>query len=114
MDIAPNRKALVTGGASGIGLEVARRLAASGATVALRAVSAGRRDAAAAEIGPAAIAVPADVRSAAAVRSAVSRAAGEMDGLDTLVACAGVIHVKPLAEVTEEDWDQTLDINLKG
>ena len=32
----------------------------------------------------------------------------------TVVICAGIIHVKPLAEVTEEDWDRTMDVNLKG
>ena len=42
------------------------------------------------------------------------RAEDELGGLDTLVSCAGVIHVKPLEEVTEADWDLTLDVNLKG
>src|SRR5207244_12675492 len=71
-------------------------------------------DEAARDLGPAAIAIYADVCSAVDVRGAVSRAVEEMSGLDTLVACAGVIHVKPLLEVTEENWDRTLDINPKG
>lgn len=73
-----------------------------------------RLEAAAADIGAAALATPADVRSADEVRAAVATASEELGGLDTLVLCAGVIHVKPLAEVTEEDWDRTLEINLKG
>jgi NAD(P)-dependent dehydrogenase (short-subunit alcohol dehydrogenase family) len=44
----------------------------------------------------------------------VERATAEVGGLDTVVICAGVIHVKPLAEVTEEDWDHTMDVNIKG
>lgn len=114
MDIARERKALVSGGASGIGLEVARQLVAHGASVALLDVNLERLEAAAAELGDSAIATPADVRSPAEVKAAVERAVAELGGLDTLVLCAGVIHVKPLAEVSEADWDHTLDINLKG
>src|SRR5262249_54146124 len=36
------------------------------------------------------------------------------DGLDTLVLSAGVIHIKPVADVAEDDWDLTIDVNLKG
>jgi meso-butanediol dehydrogenase/(S,S)-butanediol dehydrogenase/diacetyl reductase len=114
MEIAAGRKALVTGAASGIGLEVARQLAAAGASVALLDVDGDKLAAAAAEVGSGAVAVRADVRSPDEVRSAVGDAVAELGGLDTLVACAGVIHVKPLAEVTEADWDFTLDVNLKG
>jgi meso-butanediol dehydrogenase/(S,S)-butanediol dehydrogenase/diacetyl reductase len=114
MDIERERKALVTGAASGLGLEVARRLASHGASVALLDVNAERLDEVAADIGPSAIATPADVRSPSDVRAAVDRAVAQLGGLDTLVACAGVIHVKPLADITEADWDQTLDVNLKG
>lgn len=112
MDLAQDRKALVTGGASGIGLEVGRQLVAAGAAVALLDLEGERLEAAAAEIG--ATAVPADVRSAPQVAAAVAGAIDALGGLDTLVVCAGVIHVKPLAEIREADWDLTLDVNLKG
>lgn len=114
MSLAPDRKAVVTGGASGIGREVARRLVAEGSSVALVDVDEQRLGAAVAEIGDAAVAIPTDVRSPGEVRAAFNRAAEYLDGLDTLVVCAGVIHVKRLADVGEEDWDRTLDINLKG
>jgi meso-butanediol dehydrogenase / (S,S)-butanediol dehydrogenase / diacetyl reductase len=114
MNIAGDRKALVTGAASGIGLEVARTLAREGARVAMLDINRELLDAGAAEIGDAAFPIAVDVRSAADVRDAVARAVEELGGLDTVVICAGVIHVKPLADVTEEDWDHTLDINLKG
>lgn len=114
MNIAADRKALVTGAASGIGLEVARTLAREGVGVAMLDVNTQQLDAGAAGIGDAARAISVDVGSAADVRAAVARATDELGGLDTVVICAGVIHVKPLADVTEEDWDHTLDINLKG
>jgi NAD(P)-dependent dehydrogenase (short-subunit alcohol dehydrogenase family) len=104
----------VTGGASGLGLEIARRLARAGAAVAVLDVDPDRTEAAAADIGAPAIAAPADVRSAQAVRGAVEHATEAFGGLDTLVVSAGVIHTKALADVTEEDWDRTLDVNLKG
>lgn len=112
MEIATDRKALVTGGASGIGLEIARRLGEAGAALALLDLPGERLDAAAAEL--AASAVPADVSSPSEVGAAVSAAVDALDGLDTLVLCAGIAHAKPLAEVSERDWDRTLDVNLKG
>ena len=78
MNIAPGRKALVTGGASGLGLAVARRLAREHATVALLDVDAQRLETAAAEIGNGALPGPADVRSASDVRAAVERAIAKL------------------------------------
>jgi NAD(P)-dependent dehydrogenase (short-subunit alcohol dehydrogenase family) len=114
MSLASGRKALVTGAASGIGLAVARRLTAEGATVALLDVERDSVEVTTAELGGAALATPADVRSGEEVRAAVDAAVSAFEGLDTLVVCAGVIHVKELADVTEADWDRTLEINLKG
>lgn len=114
IQIAPGRKAVVTGGASGIGLEVARRLVKADADVVLLDVDSARLDSAAAEIGGRALPIQADVRTPANVKAAMDRAIAHLGGLDTLVICAGVIHIKPLADVTEQDWDKTLDVNLKG
>jgi NAD(P)-dependent dehydrogenase (short-subunit alcohol dehydrogenase family) len=112
--LASDRRAVVTGGASGIGLAVARRLVEEGARVALLDVDREKLDAAAQELGDAAITTLADVRVPAEVGEAIDRAHSVFGGLDTLVVCAGVVHVKRLADVAEEDWDRTLDINLKG
>lgn len=112
MGRADGRKALITGGASGIGLATARLLAREGASIALLDVDAEQLAGAAAEVGG--IATPADVRSADSVRSAVEHASEQLGGLDTLVVCAGVVHVKRLSDVAEADWDHVLDINLKG
>jgi NAD(P)-dependent dehydrogenase (short-subunit alcohol dehydrogenase family) len=114
MTIAHDRKALVSGGASGFGLEIARRLRAAGARVALLDLPGERLESARKELGGDTLALPADVRSRVAVRSAVESAVQAFAGLDTLVISAGVIHIKPLDEVSEDDWDLTLDVNLKG
>jgi NAD(P)-dependent dehydrogenase (short-subunit alcohol dehydrogenase family) len=114
MNVADNRKALITGGASGFGREIARTLNAAGARVAVVDVDAERAEETAAELGDDAIGIGADVRSVADVRAAVDRAVEAFGGLDTLVISAGVFHWGELEEVTEEDWDRTLDVNLKG
>lgn len=114
MGIAAGRKVLVTGGASGFGLQIARRLVANGAQVAIVDVSPEALANASAELGEAVLPLKADVRSPQEVSGAVERAAGAFGGLDTLVVSAGVIHIKSLAEVSETDWDLTLDVNLKG
>jgi meso-butanediol dehydrogenase/(S,S)-butanediol dehydrogenase/diacetyl reductase len=103
----------VTGGASGFGLAVARKLADQGARVAIADLDETRLEAAARDDGRL-VPVALDVTDKASVEAGITRAVSELGGLDTLVSCAGVIHVKPLHEVTESDWDRTLDVNLKG
>jgi NAD(P)-dependent dehydrogenase (short-subunit alcohol dehydrogenase family) len=114
MGIAPGRRAVVTGGASGFGLEIARGLIAAGARVAAIDVSEAALDAASTALGGGLLPIRADVRHQHHVHDAVERAASAFGGLDTVVISAGVIHIKPLADVTESDWDLTLDVNLKG
>jgi meso-butanediol dehydrogenase / (S,S)-butanediol dehydrogenase / diacetyl reductase len=114
MTVAPGRKALVTGGASGFGLEIARRLVGGGARVALVDLAEDHLACAERELDGSTVPLVADVRSPEAVRRAVGKAASVFGGLDTLVISAGVIHIKPLEDVSESDWDLTLDVNLKG
>jgi NAD(P)-dependent dehydrogenase (short-subunit alcohol dehydrogenase family) len=114
MTIASGRRALVSGGASGFGLEIARRLRAADAQVGLLDLPGERLERAREEIGGDTLALPADVRAPGDVRGAVQSAVAAFGGLDTLVISAGVIHIKPLEEVSESDWDLTLDVNLKG
>jgi NAD(P)-dependent dehydrogenase (short-subunit alcohol dehydrogenase family) len=114
MNVADGRKALITGGGSGFGREIARTLKAANAAVAVVDVDGARAEETAAELGSGAIGIGADVRSATDVRAAVDRVVEELGGLDTLVISAGVFHMGELDQVTEEDWDRTLDVNLKG
>jgi meso-butanediol dehydrogenase/(S,S)-butanediol dehydrogenase/diacetyl reductase len=111
--MVPGRKALVTGGASGFGLAIARRLSGLGARVVIADIADDQLAQAHADDSRL-VPMRLDVTSAADVASVTAAAERELGGIDTLVLSAGVIHVKPLAEVSERDWDSTLDINLKG
>lgn len=103
--------ALVTGGASGIGLATARYLAARGARVAVL----DRAAPPAGEPGdPALTAVTADVSDDGAVRAAVAAAAESLGGLDILVNNAGIGAIGTVEDNDDEEWRRVLDVNLLG
>ena len=106
-----NRRALVTGGASGFGLETARALLARGARVAIADIDADTLHAAALD---GALPLEIDVTSSASVDRGVTAAVDAFGGLDTLVNSAGVIHLGPIEETSDADWDRVIDIDLKG
>ena len=90
MRIDATTRALVTGASRGIGLELARTLAARGAAVGLLARTAEVQD-----LGARAVALPADVGDRAQVEAAVERFIAEAGGLDLVVANAGIAHYGP-------------------
>ncbi len=110
--------AVVTGGSLGIGAGIVRRLAAEGAAVALDYLS--HRDAAdaiAAEItatGGKALVVQADVSQVADVQRLVRQAVSVYGRLDILVNNAGIEQPTPFENVTEEQWDRQIAVDLKG
>ena len=104
------RRAVVTGAGRGIGLASASALAQAGAEVTLIARSSGEIEAAAAAIGPGAQAVTLDVADIEAVETFF----GERQPFDILVNNAGTNRPKPVWEVTVEDYDTVLDLNLKA
>lgn len=114
MTISADRKVLITGGASGFGLDIARRLLAVGAQVAILDKSEKHLQSAIAELGGGCLPIVADVSIPTTVSAAARTVNATFGGLDTVVISAGVLHIKPLAEVSEADWDVTLDVNLKG
>jgi NAD(P)-dependent dehydrogenase (short-subunit alcohol dehydrogenase family) len=111
------RVAIVTGGATGIGLATSRALAADGATVFLAARDVARAAAAATEGAAAGLdmrPMALDVRDAGAVSAAIAVVAADAGRLDILVNNAGVPCVGRVEDLTEEAWDDCLDTNLKG
>src|SRR5882672_8087124 len=114
LHIAPDRKALVTGAASGFGLGVVDRLLEAGARVAMADFNQALLADEASGRGPTVLPIVMDVRSKASVGAGVAAAAEWLGGLDTLVQCAGVFDYGALGETSEESWDRQLDTNLKG
>jgi NAD(P)-dependent dehydrogenase (short-subunit alcohol dehydrogenase family) len=110
--------ALITGAGSGIGKATALLFAREGARVALLGRTAGPLDETAAEIrrdGGEAIPVIADVSRADQMQSAIHRVGEEWGRLDVVFANAGIMGVlAPLEELEPDEWDATLDVNLKG
>jgi NAD(P)-dependent dehydrogenase (short-subunit alcohol dehydrogenase family) len=105
-------RAIVTGGASGIGLAVAQRFAEQGARVAIfDRDGAGAKSAAASVDG---YAHEVDVRDGDAVAVAVRAAADRLGGVTVLVNNAGVGDLRPLHTVDERLWRRLLDVNLTG
>lgn len=108
-----DRRAFVTGASSGIGRATARSLSREGARVALAARDRASLVALAREL-PGSVALPCDVTDAAAVAAAVASAASTMGGLDLVVAAAGLGRFGDTATFPVEEWDEVLDVNLRG
>jgi 3-oxoacyl-[acyl-carrier protein] reductase len=111
------RVAIVTGGGGGLGSGICPALAAAGAAVAVAGRTKGKLENVAASVNAAggrAIAVEADIADSASVAAMTDRVVSELGGIDILVNNAAVYHRKPWTEITEADWDQVLDTNLKG
>jgi NAD(P)-dependent dehydrogenase (short-subunit alcohol dehydrogenase family) len=108
------KSALVTGGSRGIGLAIARRLAADGYALTLVARSPERLDAAAAELGGDVRTFAADLRDEAAVVEAVARHGEAYGALDVLVNNAGVGLGQPVGELSTSRVDVQLALNLRA
>ena len=104
------RVALITGGASGIGAELARQLSARGMRLGLIDIDAGRLDG----IVPGAETAVADVRDADALTAAIDDLARRLGGIDLAVANAGIATGGPLRMIAPETFEETIDVNLLG
>ena len=106
------KKALVTGASGGIGAEIARGLYAQGATVALSGTRVEPLEALKAELGDRAHVTPCNLSDLDAVKALPGAASEAMDGLDILVNNAGITRDNIFMRMSDEEWQQVLDINL--
>jgi NAD(P)-dependent dehydrogenase (short-subunit alcohol dehydrogenase family) len=110
------RVALITGGAGGIGMAIARRLAAGGARIALADLDLDSLASAVGELrrsGRTATGVPGDVSQPDAVTRIVERVLAEWSHIDILINNAGVMgRTAPLTEQSLEDWQRVIDVDL--
>jgi NAD(P)-dependent dehydrogenase (short-subunit alcohol dehydrogenase family) len=106
--------AVVTGGNSGIGLAAARRLQEEGARVAIAGRNKKTLDEAVNSIGNGVLAVQADVARLADVDKLYAEVSQKLGKIDVLFVNAGVAKFAPLAQTTENLYDEQFDINIKG
>ena len=112
-----NRVAVITGGGKGIGRAIAARLACGGAKVVLSGRDAAALETARGEIqghGGEALAVPGDVSKAADAEQLCARTLEAFGRADILVCNAGITRDNLVLRMSEEEWDQVIDTNLKG
>src|SRR5689334_9718883 len=103
-------RALITGGASGIGAAIARAFRAAGADVVVLDVAATPP----ADLPPGAGYVAADITDDVAVQAAVAAAVDQLGGLDVLVNSAGIGAAGGVVDSTDEDWLAVLNVNVIG
>jgi NAD(P)-dependent dehydrogenase (short-subunit alcohol dehydrogenase family) len=112
------RRAVVTGGARGLGRAIADRLAEAGASVLIGDIDQVAARTAAEELtrsfGVDASSTALDVAESASVGAAADAAVTRLGGIDIWVNNAGVYPTMPLLEMTDDDWDRVLTVNLRG
>jgi 3-oxoacyl-[acyl-carrier protein] reductase len=112
------KTALITGGSKGIGYGVAEALIKDGIRVAITSRSQKSADEAAASLNKIkagfAIGIESDVRNLDSQQAAVATVIEKWGQLNYVIANAGVGHFAPIAELTPEQWNETIDINLTG
>lgn len=112
-----NKVALVTGSASGMGKQTARRMAESGAIVVINDIDATKVDSTVEEFrqrGWNVLGAVTDISDRQAVDTMVQKIVGQCGRIDILVNNAGLERIGPMRKLSEADWDLTIDVNLKG
>lgn len=113
-----DKNAIVTGAGSGIGRAIALKFAEHGANIAIvyghNDINAKQTAEMVEAFGRKAMVIKADVRDAKAISHMAERVVQEWGLIDCLVNNAGIAKESPFLELSEEDWDEVLDVNLKG
>ncbi|MCW4385490.1 glucose 1-dehydrogenase [Salinibacterium sp. SYSU T00001] len=107
----------ITGSGQGIGLAMAQRLAARGANLVISDIDEQKAASAAEQLrasGAKSIHVRADVTSAEDCSALVAAAVEEFGSLETMICNAGIVQVKPFLDVTADDWNRTMNVNVTG
>ena len=108
------KTALISGAARGIGLEFARAYIAEGARVALADINAEAAQAAAASLGPQAVAVQMNVADQASIEAGFAEAVSALGQLDILINNAALFTAQPIVEITRADYDRIFAVNVAG
>lgn len=108
------KKALITGGTTGIGLETARRFLAEGAQVAITGKNASTLASAAKELGPDALVLESDAGDPAAQKDLAKRVGEAFGGVDILFVNAGAVDMRPMEQFDPEAFDRSFALNVKG
>jgi len=109
-----NKVAIITGGGSGIGRGIALAFAREGARVVIAGRDARKLDAVAKEIGSACLAQRADVSNREDIHKLVATTVEKFGGIHILVNNAGLLLPGAAESLTEEEWDQTFNVNVRG
>jgi NAD(P)-dependent dehydrogenase (short-subunit alcohol dehydrogenase family) len=108
------KRALITGGSSGIGLETARRFLAEGARVAITGKNPATLEAAHKQLGKGVLVIPSDASDLSAQKAVAATLRKEFGGLDVLFVNAGTADLKPVQNWDEAAFDRSFAINVKG
>jgi NAD(P)-dependent dehydrogenase (short-subunit alcohol dehydrogenase family) len=109
-----DKRALITGGTSGIGLETARRFIAEGARVAITGKNPATLEAARGELGENVLVIASDASDVAAQKTVAETLRKAFGGLDILFANAGIADLRPIEQWDEAGFDRSIALNLKG
>ncbi len=108
------KAALITGGSSGIGLASAKAFVSEGAHVAITGRNAESLESAARDIGGGTLAAACDVANLKQIEALARRLSEEFGALDIIFANAGLFTNAPIGNITEAEFDETFDVNVKG
>jgi NAD(P)-dependent dehydrogenase (short-subunit alcohol dehydrogenase family) len=114
MNRLQNKRALITGGTSGIGLETAREFLREGARVAITARDMNSLEAARKDLGGEVVTIASDMGDAAGQKSVAETIRQSFGALDVLFLNAGIAEMRPLEKWDESGFDRSFNINFKG